>query len=237
MINFLLRAVHKRRPQSGGKGFVQCEHFADNMGGGSSDADVCAFRRKKTFLNIWCSTRRREGWVIEPMRKFFGQEEREVNFSRFCVDVLYGRPLKLQRIYFMCKKPSMKDARKNREKLTPHPLCTKCPHWLNLPLSVRTHYKFWKIRFCTKKCEHPHLKPLVYKMSALGNPPDCGRLLWIALKEVLNPNFRPFSFKLKKNFFFEINFELGFRVLWPRTLKIFEIIFLLSSLVTSSWEP
>jgi len=32
-------------------------------------------------------------------------------------------------------------------------------------------------------------------------------------KGVLNPNFRPFSFKLKKLRFFEINFDLGFRVL------------------------
>jgi len=33
------------------------------------------------------------------------------------------------------------------------------------------------------------------------------------LKEVLNPNFRTFSFKLKKIRFFEINFDLDFRVL------------------------
>jgi len=32
-------------------------------------------------------------------------------------------------------------------------------------------------------------------------------------KGVFNPNFRPFSFELKKLRFFEINFELGFKVL------------------------
>jgi len=35
----------------------------------------------------------------------------------------------------------------------------------------------------------------------------------LGVKGVLNPNFRPFSFELKKNRFFEINFDLGFRVL------------------------
>jgi len=40
--------------------------------------------------------------------------------------------------------------------------------------------KFLKIqRFLPKKCERSHLKdplPLVRKMSALDNPPGCGRL-------------------------------------------------------------
>jgi len=59
----------------------------------------------------------------------------------------------------------------------------------------------------------------------------------LAIKGVLNPNFRPFSFELKKIGLFEINFDLGFRVLRPRTLKIFEIVFPLSSLMTPSKEP
>jgi len=37
--------------------------------------------------------------------------------------------------------------------------------------------------------------------------------LKFGLKRVLNSNFRPFSFELKKIRFFEINFDLGFRVL------------------------
>jgi len=32
-----------------------------------------------------------------------------------------------------------------------------------------------------------------------GQPSECGRLLWTALKGVLNSNFRPFSFELRKN--------------------------------------
>jgi len=34
-----------------------------------------------------------------------------------------------------------------------------------------------------------------------------------------------------------MNFDLGFRVQWPWKRKIFEILFPLSSLMTSSWEP
>jgi len=43
---FFIRAVRKRRPQSGG--FVQCEKFAIKVGGGSSDADF--LRNVRTFL-------------------------------------------------------------------------------------------------------------------------------------------------------------------------------------------
>jgi len=35
----------------------------------------------------------------------------------------------------------------------------------------------------------------------------------ICIKGVLNPNFQTFRFELKKIRFFEINFDLGFRVL------------------------
>jgi len=30
---------------------------------------------------------------VEPVRTFCGQRESGVNFSRFCADVFYGRPL------------------------------------------------------------------------------------------------------------------------------------------------
>jgi len=33
------------------------------------------------------------GEGIKPVRIFFGQGRKGVNFSRFCADVLYGRPL------------------------------------------------------------------------------------------------------------------------------------------------
>jgi len=36
---------------------------------------------------------------------------------------------------------------------------------------------------------------------------------WPTIKGVLNPNFRPISFELKKIRLLEINFDLGFRVL------------------------
>jgi len=49
-----LGTVHKRRPQSGG--FVQCGHFSDKGEGGSSDAGLRTFWRKKirNFRNLWC---------------------------------------------------------------------------------------------------------------------------------------------------------------------------------------
>jgi len=71
---------------------------------------------------------------------------------------------------------------KTREKLTPPP-CQGEEVVPPPPLSVRTHYKFRKIRsFCTKKCGRPHLKnPLVRKMSALDNPHLSDRGSWTAL--------------------------------------------------------
>jgi len=39
---------HKRRPQSGEERVCQCGHFTDKGEGGSSDADVRTFCRKKT---------------------------------------------------------------------------------------------------------------------------------------------------------------------------------------------
>jgi len=47
----------------------------------------------------------------------------------------------------------------------------------------------------------------------------------LSVKGVLNPSFWPFSFELNKNRFFKMNFDLGFRVLRPRKLKIFKIFF------------
>jgi len=46
-----------------------------------------------------------------------------------------------------------------------------------------------------------------------ANFPACTPHYSNHFKGVLNPNFLPFSFELKKNRFFEINFDLGFRVL------------------------
>jgi len=56
------------------------------------------------------------------------------------------------------------------------------------------------------------------------------------VKGVLNPNIRPFSFELNKNIYFKINFDLGFRVLRLRKLKIFKLLFPLSCLLTSFLE-
>jgi len=63
-------------------------------GRGSSDAGVRTFWRKKIriFRNLWCVRTDKEGGWVGPVRTFCGQEGR-VNFSRFCADVFFGRPL------------------------------------------------------------------------------------------------------------------------------------------------
>jgi len=63
-VNFHVGPVHKRRPQLGEEGFVQCGHGGR---GDSSDADVRTFCRKKLriFRNLWCvRTDRGEGSIF-----------------------------------------------------------------------------------------------------------------------------------------------------------------------------
>jgi len=97
-----LGTLHKRLPKSWG--FVQCGHFSDK--GVSSDADVRTIWCKKTldFSKFMVCPHGQGGRGVKPVRTFFGQGERGVNFSRFWKDVFYGRPLMLShlkyRIYF-----------------------------------------------------------------------------------------------------------------------------------------
>jgi len=65
--------------------------------GGSSDADVTSalFGAKKLriFRNLWCVRTDKEGrggWASADILWTKGEG---VNFSRFCADVFYGRPL------------------------------------------------------------------------------------------------------------------------------------------------
>jgi len=76
-------------PQSRGKEFVQCGHFADKRC--SSDADVRTYLYQKLcfFLNLWCV---RTGKGAEQLQTFGGQEG-GIDFSRFCANVFYERPL------------------------------------------------------------------------------------------------------------------------------------------------
>jgi len=52
------------------------------------------------------------------------------------------------------------------------------------------------------------------------------------LNEVLNPNFQPFSFELRKIRFYKIYFDLEFQSSVTSKLNIFEIIFHLSILMS-----
>jgi len=51
-----LRAVHKRRPLSGGRGFVQCEHFAYKEGEGSIFYDFVRTSFMDGPLPVLCTT-------------------------------------------------------------------------------------------------------------------------------------------------------------------------------------
>jgi len=50
-------------------------------------------------------------------------------------------------------------------------------------------------------------------MESIGRSYRLFRVSGKPIKGVLNLNFRPFSFELKKKRFLKINFDLGFRVL------------------------
>jgi len=73
--------------------------------------------------------------------------------------------------------PSIKEISKYKRKVDPSPLSAKCSHWLNRPLSVRTHHKFrkiWsfshqKVRTCASKEPFP---PLSKKCPYGTNPPS-----------------------------------------------------------------
>jgi len=89
-----LGVTNKGRPQSVARRFVQCGHFSDKVGGGSSEVDSALFGAKNfKFFEIYgVSARTTVGGGVEPVRTFFGQGG-GVNYSRFCVDVFYGRSL------------------------------------------------------------------------------------------------------------------------------------------------
>jgi len=62
--------------------------------GGSSDADVSTFWCKKLrrFRNLQC-VRTDKGEGVELVRTFCRRGREGINFTRFCADIFYGRPL------------------------------------------------------------------------------------------------------------------------------------------------
>jgi len=63
-------AVHKRRPQSGGRGFVQCRHFADKGKGGFFRCERPHFLVQKIleFFEIYGCALTDQGERVEPVR-------------------------------------------------------------------------------------------------------------------------------------------------------------------------
>jgi len=85
----LLGAVHKRRPQSGR--FVQCGHFADK--GNSTDVRTYLYIKTSNFSKFILCPHGQRGGGLSQCGHFSDKEGREVNFSRFCADIFYGRLL------------------------------------------------------------------------------------------------------------------------------------------------
>jgi len=77
----------------GRRGFVQCGHFSDKEGGGSSDADVRTFWPKKLrkFQNSWCVSTDwggRGGWVSADILQTRGGQF----FAILCAHLLWTAP-------------------------------------------------------------------------------------------------------------------------------------------------
>jgi len=78
-----------------GEGVVQCGHFSDKGGGGSSDVDVRTFWCKSSdFSKFMVCPREQRGRGLNQCGHFANKAE-GVNYSRFCADVFYGLPLTL----------------------------------------------------------------------------------------------------------------------------------------------
>jgi len=52
------------------------------------------WQKRRNFWSLWCVCTDK-GERFEPYEHFSDKAEEEVNFSRFCVDVYYGRPLSI----------------------------------------------------------------------------------------------------------------------------------------------
>jgi len=86
-----VRLVHKRRPQSGGRGCPCSTDIYRTKGMGFSVTDVRIFWCKNfEFFEIYCVFARKEGWVSTGIFRTRGKGS---IFCDFCADVFYGCPL------------------------------------------------------------------------------------------------------------------------------------------------
>jgi len=76
---------------------------------------------------------------------------------------------------------------------SPHPLSTKCSHWLNPPCPCEHTINFKTEVFCTQKYGRPQLKTTPPPLSALDNTPCCRSFyeqpFTIIWKGILKRNF------------------------------------------------
>jgi len=91
----VLGAVHKRRPQSGGREWVcPVRTFFGKGGGGFFKCGYPNFLAQKTSdFSKFMVCQHGHGWrAVEPVWTFCRQGGKGINFLRFCADVFYGRP-------------------------------------------------------------------------------------------------------------------------------------------------
>jgi len=93
MIYFALGVVHKRRPQSGGGGLYSADILQARREGILQMQTFALFGVKNFgFFEIYGVPGRTRGRRLSQCGHF-SDKGRRVNISRFCMDVLYERPL------------------------------------------------------------------------------------------------------------------------------------------------
>jgi len=83
--------VHKRRPQSGRRGFVQCGHFSDKGALQMWTSELFGAKILEFSKFMVCPHGQVGG--VEPVWIFFGQRGEEVNFSRFFAASFMENPI------------------------------------------------------------------------------------------------------------------------------------------------
>jgi len=106
--SFQLEAVYKRRPQSGGRRFVQFGHFADK-GEGGLQMHSPQFLAQKTsdFLKFMVCPHGQGGRRVEPVKTFCGQGEKGVGH------LLWTAPYNGDGTYLLSKRQHYCDPKKS----------------------------------------------------------------------------------------------------------------------------
>jgi len=81
---------YKICPQSGG-GLSSADILRTKRGSSDAERPQFLLQKFRIFRNLWCVRTTRGEGELRQCGRFSDKEEEEVNFSRFCADVFYGR--------------------------------------------------------------------------------------------------------------------------------------------------